>query len=1454
VKDKELIKFLNEETDKKKTRMESIYSRAQHSEENKNVCNERQKCVFEEHQRIEDTHLVEARQWEGKVCDKRAKAAAEWRHKMNIKQSVADSRMADIEKSKCERKKNALERKKDQIAESLKELEKMNVTVLGTTGYGSHELANIHRDASKIRFSAYYDPGRDTIDPCRTTQFHSYFKPLHVIHAKYLPGLSPPPRKVDTRPARKVRIKKTPVTIVEEPVSVKSTSTVDSSTSSVPDSLLEELLSDLLQEELEDVVQECLAEEEEGGEEVSEYSSVQRTYVQSNFSLASDQESSTAYGESMDTCGSEFDMDDLVMDVVAKLMACLKGPVDADSVYSGQTSTTDCTTRDGESIVTDIVLRLIATIQHFTRESEMTVSESVQSILSSSVDSCTSRSTLKDLHTRAQFLLNHALDAAKIKLQFRGYNYMTWNVLEDCLKKARSKILRENPSRVEQFTDVELVEWIMEETKVFLQSATALLYEAMHGPGQTPDTKIVEDCYLDQLNKALGSQTFMFEQEEALDDALKTGDVAKFAVLLVQKTLNNAMMGIPRRSSVMLAQALKESNYDLAGSLLSAKAITVAHRRVQLEPAKTSDGAGFRDAYHKGDLETAGTILATRAMQHAMDIHPSESDPLESSISNMVLKNALEQGDLGQASDIIIEQALREALCYANTPTQEISLEDALKFGDLDVAGTIMAVTALGSGLEEVLSADKTMTPSSINLETAMATGDFNKAGVILMSRALRGGFKEIEDTTAMRRESSLLLEDALYTGDLPAAGDIIVKRVLKSGMSEVDEESAAKILCSNSSMILRESLEKGDLETAAPILVNRALWKAMEDGGEVSQTSSEALDEALKTGELDVAGEVLAKRALRSGVDEVSPTPPSKTPSDLILEESLAAGDLETAAGIIMERAFRTSPIPEEPSEMNIPSFMESDQTIPDQPILSDVVVTPVESIQTIKSEEDHKEPEKRFPTLDDGVYFLEQLLLPTHTKTDQLERGQLFSEIRADVACEEMGFILAKDGDEGYTLLGKHLKESSWFGAAEGVVRVLGDAITKATEDYSDTARFVSLLSLFVVDSALAILRDSQPRFQSAAGMGDAVLDHIRETLGSIGIMNETPVASVIGQCHKILMGATESEGQLRNKSSLELMDACRTGNPFRAGEILASKTLRKAEDQLRDIDQFRSTSDILTETPSTTIKPKKSKKKINCDGLPMPSRVSSTSKTSLSKPARSSSSYEPIRDMLLAEEREAHISRIVSTSNTSLPTEGREESQQFARRISDTSLALSEGNLTHGYVRKIQSKEHVYYIDSVGQIKKKAKKKKSSRSRRSLTKDDLNLHRDQEQDDLPSDEPKAISSEVDLVPTPPGNVPSDASRKSIEVRRSSFKRRESNLQMIAVINSSYTNMHRKSGDVSKTVIDQDGGAGSSEDKAKRKSIDEMLSETDRELIKKLSNKSAPGDQSDSEGEEEK
>ena len=42
-----------------------------------------------------------------------------------------------------------------QIEESLDDLEKMNVTVLGTTGCGSPELANIHRENSSLRLIIY---------------------------------------------------------------------------------------------------------------------------------------------------------------------------------------------------------------------------------------------------------------------------------------------------------------------------------------------------------------------------------------------------------------------------------------------------------------------------------------------------------------------------------------------------------------------------------------------------------------------------------------------------------------------------------------------------------------------------------------------------------------------------------------------------------------------------------------------------------------------------------------------------------------------------------------------------------------------------------------------------------------------------------------------------------------------------------------------------------------------------------------------------------------------------------------------------------------------------------------------------------------------------------------------------------------------------------------------------
>ena len=71
---------------------------------------EQQKRVFENHVRIEDTHLDEAKAWEKKVEWNRAKAARKWRAKMHCMQTIAEGRMADIERRKYDRKRNAAER------------------------------------------------------------------------------------------------------------------------------------------------------------------------------------------------------------------------------------------------------------------------------------------------------------------------------------------------------------------------------------------------------------------------------------------------------------------------------------------------------------------------------------------------------------------------------------------------------------------------------------------------------------------------------------------------------------------------------------------------------------------------------------------------------------------------------------------------------------------------------------------------------------------------------------------------------------------------------------------------------------------------------------------------------------------------------------------------------------------------------------------------------------------------------------------------------------------------------------------------------------------------------------------------------------------------------------------------------------------------------------------------
>ena len=53
-----------------------------------------------------------------------------------------------------------------QIEESLDILEKMDVTVLGTTGCGSPELANIHRDSSRLKFVTSIYSRRSKLDCC----------------------------------------------------------------------------------------------------------------------------------------------------------------------------------------------------------------------------------------------------------------------------------------------------------------------------------------------------------------------------------------------------------------------------------------------------------------------------------------------------------------------------------------------------------------------------------------------------------------------------------------------------------------------------------------------------------------------------------------------------------------------------------------------------------------------------------------------------------------------------------------------------------------------------------------------------------------------------------------------------------------------------------------------------------------------------------------------------------------------------------------------------------------------------------------------------------------------------------------------------------------------------------------------------------------------------------------
>ena len=1525
-------------------------------------------------------------------------------------------------------------------------------------------LSSLSKFEIIFRFSAYYDPGRDTIDPCRTTQFHAYFKPLHVIQAKYQrdKGLNSHHKNPPQIETHQIHMVPTP-----------SSKSEISDSADLPSGLVDELLSELIRSELEDVVMECTEESsneaivsglinnilddvvnEEAKRASSEFmegvldkvfTNVDPDYqpagsdqfharkIKSNFSLFSDLTPRDSYTEY--SSDESFDFQDLVEDVVKKIMACFNGK--HHEVYEGQTSTTDCSERDGEDIITEIIVRLIATLQAFTKLSgDQSVESSAHDILSPSQSS--SRENLKDLHKRAQFLLNHALDVAKVKLKLKGYSYLTWNILEDCLKKARDKILSENPSRVCQFTDIELVEWIMEEAKFFLQGATTMLYEMLHdhtkeasGSMSSENQQIVEDCYMDQLEKSDHSIDSVELVDRMLEKCAREGDIAKFSVLLVKKTLNNAMATIPRTSSIMLCEALRDGNFDRAGSILSAKAVKVAYEQLVLDPQCPSE-MKLRDAISTGDTVQAGTILANRALQQAMDIISSDADGMVSDISSMVLSHAIQEDDLVITEDVVIDKSLREAIDYLKNSVAETTLEQALIHGDLEVAGAIMADNALELGLVQIMEeVNLVRHESSIALDCALKEGNLPGAGEVLINRALRNGIADLEPRV-LRRDSSIALEDALDSGDLSDAGDIIVRRLLESGMSEVDEEIAAGILTSSSSVVLQSSLRTGNLDAAAPILVQRALKSAQsnpeEDEAGVSSNKTPSdlkLDASLKEGNLEAAADIITDRALKSPsktpseliLDDslqkgnletaadiltyralISPTKtpsdlvldasleegdldtaadiisnqalksPTKTPSDLVLDASLEEGNLDTAADIILNRALK-SPT-KTPSDLVLDAFLEegnldtaadiiasralrspaktpSDMVLeasieegdlntaadiitqralksptktPSELVLesslndghldaaaeilsyraltsptfdlnSDLDMEPVKESVSFDLEEPKVIPTVSFhdienvekPSFYDCIYFLEA---PRQAESDDMAfvRGEKIVIFIIDNVRTRMERTFDEDAKNGYKILRPSLQNNDFNGTAKVLTKILLDEMRLEIENYfyskKQRTKVVALTALLVFKSCLEVLRGS-PGFEIVA-ISILINDFVRSTLNEINRNsgNEAVLSLIIGKCISII--ANTKTMKVRTDSSVELFEACGAGDKKLAGEVLTQKVLKKAEFLLNDSDmeKFRSANEILDEksaeknstTASLSLKSNKSKRKINTEGLPMPKPLSSSS-------SKASSNYDPIRKIIISEERELMVNQMVSNSERLIKTNSQTSSFQadselrsmssiehlakhsnqeihkrdvgdaFFKHPSDQSLPILSDMSTSsslGCVRKIQSKDHVYYINEGGVVKKRAKKKRSSKRR--ISQDDLSIIQAPPDMDsgATSHEPQAVSSETNLIqPSPPSDIPSESSKKSIEHRRSSFKKKESSLQMLAVINSSYTNMvGKKSADCqSETInfpdkIDDPTARGMSS--SRRPSIDELLSDTDKELIQKLSSES--------------
>ena len=1285
----------------------------------------------------------------------------------------------------------------------------------------------------------------------------------------------------------------------------------------VVDSLIDKILEDVVSNEVVKVskglVSNVIESALKSASQPTSSSDQSPIKIVSNFTLSSDEHDMWTWNDgSMTTSTSSLDVHDLIADVVKKIMRCFDGG--HEEVYAGQTSTTDCRTKDGEEIIRDIITRLVVTVQNFTKStySGTPVTESTESILSSGQSS---RESLKDLHKRAQFLLNHALDIAQVKLKLSGYSYLTWNIMEDCLKKGKDKLLLENAAIIAQLTDVEIVEWIMEEAKTFLQHATTLMYDMMHGSeeGLEAEKEIVEQRYLEQLEKSDQTGTIA---DGMLEEAAAEGDVAKFAVLLVKKILNEAAMSIPRKSSDMLTEALRDGNYHIAGSILAtteANKFTVAQEEVEFDP-KQPDKIRFKEALRDGDIIKSGTLLASRAIQQAMDLHHNDCHPTEKTISAMILEAALDQGDLDKAGEIIIESSLREAVKYISTPTPDLSLDQALKFGDLEVAGTIITDMALEQGLQQLNEENRQVRrDSSIALEGALHAGNIPVAGDIIVSRLLRSGLSELEkevdddlvdqvlnrSSTVIPMSSSVVLHGALKAGNLDAAAPVLIDRALRSAMNgagdgeDKEETERDTVVPMSSSVVLHDALLTGNLETAAPVLANRAIRSAQSGKAEeqdeediIPMSSSEILRGALVTGNLETAAPVLASRAIRSAQsgkaeeqDEEDIIPMS---SSEILRGALVTGNLETAAPVLADRAIKSA-MSGEGSVSSVNSFEEL-KIIKTSSCLGDELV----------------------PSFYDGIYYLEA---PKKTSIDEetYDRGQSFVKSILDDVASDFDSILEDDLRNKYELLKPSLLKSDYGEAAKILVKRFLDSVRSKTismaEVEKDRTKFACLMAKSVFQNCLEILRGG-PGFEMTK-ICHNVNDHIRETLSDMNITAgvDAIISMVIGKCLKVL---TNSAGKdVRGGSSIELFEACMAGDKNLAGGILTQKVLKKAADATQgDVSTFKSTDEILSEkhdqvkdelkkpisNSNSSIRSARSKKKINTEGLPMPKPLIKSQSN-----ATSSSNYEPVRELLISEEREFMVNQMVSNSERSIeksqsfksPASSksgrdvsrkisiansierlaefcdqqlkeipRDEGDHFSLRSSDESLPIiadSVSNDSLGYVRKIQSRGHIYYINEDGVIKKRARRKRSSKKRKSQDDLKVNVYPERnsevkDQDDF-SLEPQAVSSESSLLkPCLSNDLPSVSSKKSSEHRRSCIKKKDSSLQVLAVINSSYTNMLGKKTSSEVVGHKESDLKPSSSDIRPKPSIDEMLSETDKELIQKLTSASAEEKQADS------